>query len=73
MPTRGILVPAGGGHAWGDRLSPKTPFQLAHARLQGSRLTIEFDGSVRGVAPGQAAVCYTGDLVVGGGVVEEAR
>ena len=31
------------------------------------------DEPVRGVAPGQAVVCYDGDVVVGGGTVEETR
>lgn len=45
----------------------------AQARVDGSQLRITFDEPVRAVAPGQAAVCYTGNVVVGGGVVREAR
>ncbi|MFU8891337.1 MAG: tRNA 2-thiouridine(34) synthase MnmA [Anaerosomatales bacterium] len=34
---------------------------------------VELDLPVAGVAPGQAVVCYTGDRVVGGGVVRATR
>lgn len=34
---------------------------------------VELDIPVAGVAPGQAVVCYTGDRVVGGGVVRATR
>jgi tRNA-uridine 2-sulfurtransferase len=43
----------------------------ARAAADG-RLEISLDVPVAGVAPGQAAVCYRGSVVVGGGVVEEA-
>jgi len=36
----------------------------------GERLHIEFDQPCEGVAPGQAAVCYAGDRVLGGGWIE---
>ena len=35
--------------------------------------TVEFDEAVAAVAPGQAAVFYDGDTVVGGGAITEAR
>lgn len=44
--------------------------RAAHARVEGDRLYVEFDEPLEGVAPGQAVVCYDGDLVVGGGVIE---
>lgn len=34
------------------------------------RLTVTFDAPQRGVAPGQAVVCYHGDQVLGGGWIE---
>jgi tRNA-specific 2-thiouridylase len=49
---------------------PETP---ATAELTEERLTVHFDGTVDAVAPGQAIVCYDGDRVVGGGVIEEAE
>jgi len=44
------------------------------ARIEpdGSGATVRFDEPVRAVAPGQAAVFYDGDAVVGGGWIAEA-
>ena len=33
---------------------------------------VEFDEPVRAVAPGQSAVLYDGDVVVGGGIIDKA-
>jgi len=38
----------------------------------GSTLRIEFAEPVFGAAPGQSAVCYRGDTVLGGGIIGEA-
>jgi tRNA-specific 2-thiouridylase len=38
--------------------------------VAGSRLTVNFCEPQRGVAPGQAAVLYAGDQVIGGGWIE---
>ena len=38
--------------------------------LPGSRMRVSFDDPRRGVAPGQAVVCYDGDRVIGGGWIE---
>lgn len=35
----------------------------------GNMVEVEFDANVRGVAPGQSAVFYEGDDVVGGGII----
>lgn len=43
---------------------PATIFSLG-----GGRVHIEFDSPVRAVSPGQAAVAYDGDVVIGGGVI----
>lgn len=45
----------------------------ALARFTGEQLLLRFRAPLRGVAPGQAAVCYKEGVVLGGGVVEEAR
>jgi tRNA-specific 2-thiouridylase len=42
----------------------------AHASVAGGRLLVEFSEPLYGVAPGQSVVCYEGDRVVGGGVIE---
>ena len=41
----------------------------ATATFAEGRLTVTFDEPVSGVAPGQAVVCYRGDIVLGGGSV----
>lgn len=38
--------------------------------LDEERARLQFDSPVRAVAPGQAAVFYDGDVVVGGGIIE---
>ena len=38
--------------------------------LEGGRFLVNFDQPCHGVAPGQAAVCYQGDRVLGGGWIE---
>jgi tRNA-specific 2-thiouridylase len=40
--------------------------------LDGDRFEVTFDAAVHAVAPGQAAVIYDGDLVLGGGLIERA-
>jgi tRNA-specific 2-thiouridylase len=47
--------------------SPPTP---ATVRIDGERATVHFDRPVQAVSPGQAAVVYDGDLVLGGGWIE---
>ena len=42
----------------------------ASASFAGGELALEFREPLEGVAPGQAVVCYRGDLVLGGGVIE---
>jgi len=39
--------------------------------LEGGRFRVRFDEPCRGIAPGQAAVCYEGDRVLGGGWIEQ--
>ena len=38
--------------------------------LSGGRFAVRFDGVCLGIAPGQAAVCYDGDRLLGGGWIE---
>jgi tRNA-specific 2-thiouridylase len=39
--------------------------------LADNRFRVLFDEPCRGIAPGQAAVCYEGDRVLGGGWIEQ--
>jgi len=41
----------------------------ARCRQKGDRLTIDLQDSIAGIAPGQSAVCYQGDIVVAGGII----
>ncbi len=41
--------------------------------IPNNRFHVEFDTPPRAVTPGQAAVCYVGDEVVGGGTIERPR
>ena len=42
----------------------------SRASYESGRLSVTFRQPVRGVAPGQAVVCYAGERVLGGGVIE---
>jgi tRNA-specific 2-thiouridylase len=37
------------------------------------RLRVRFEEPQRAVTPGQAVVCYDGEIVVGGGVIDRAE
>jgi tRNA-specific 2-thiouridylase len=38
--------------------------------LDGGRIRVDFDEPQLAIAPGQSAVIYDGDLVVGGGIIQ---
>ena len=42
---------------------------LSRLNQQGDKVQVEFLANVRGVAPGQSAVFYEGDCVIGGGII----
>jgi tRNA-specific 2-thiouridylase len=46
------------------------PARVVHT---GERVTITFDEPQRAITPGQSAVLYDGDVVLGGGVIEKAE
>ena len=47
---------------------PATVYPLPHNKVR-----IVFDEPQRAITPGQAAVLYDGDLVLGGGTIEEEK
>jgi tRNA-specific 2-thiouridylase len=52
----------------------RSPFAPAVLELfESDKIIVRFRNPVPGVCPGQAAVFYDGDSVVGGGVIESAR
>ncbi len=42
---------------------------LSQLKQEGDKVSVEFLANVRGVAPGQSAVFYEGDDVIGGGII----
>ncbi|MGB1217797.1 MAG: tRNA methyl transferase PRC-barrel domain-containing protein, partial [Saprospiraceae bacterium] len=48
------------------------PGVLAKANHLATTVEVEFMANVRGVAPGQSAVFYEGDDVVGGGIIQSS-
>lgn len=54
----------------GVKIRYRSAFQPATIRpAAGDRITIDFERPVAGATPGQAAVFYDGDVVVGGGTI----
>ena len=54
-------------------LSKPAPVTVSGTLGEGETVTLRFDTAEYGVAPGQAAVIYAGDRVVGGGWIESTR
>jgi tRNA-specific 2-thiouridylase len=61
----------GDGHAGPLSAKVRSMARPAPARLEGDRVI--FDAPEYGVAPGQAAVLYAGERVLGGGWIEETQ
>ena len=66
-------VPDGGLAAKVRSLAKPVPVVLEGTLGEGADCTIRFAGPEYGVAPGQAAVIYAGERVVGGGWIEDTQ
>ncbi|MDD5232338.1 MAG: tRNA 2-thiouridine(34) synthase MnmA [Syntrophales bacterium] len=59
---------------WPSRASVKIRYRKAdipcRIHSEGEKLRVEFEEEQEGVTPGQAAVFYAGETVVGGGIIE---
>ncbi|MFL5763097.1 MAG: tRNA 2-thiouridine(34) synthase MnmA [Bacteroidia bacterium] len=55
------------------RIRYKDPGKMAHVSHKGDKLEVLFNGTVSAIAPGQSAVFYEGDDLVGGGIIERNR
>ena len=64
-------LPAGPLTAKVRSMARPVPIALDGALGEGADVTIRFDTPEFGVAPGQAAVIYAGERVIGGGWIEE--
>ena len=70
---RGVTSPAGTAPAAGDyKVKIRSAAQPAAAHFDGAD-TLVFAEPVRAPAPGQSAVLYRGDCVMGGGFIAEVR
>ena len=61
------------GERYLARMRSSQPLQevTVRAKKGGSRLCIDFERPLSGLAPGQSLVLYRDDLVVGGGIIQE--
>jgi tRNA-specific 2-thiouridylase len=50
----------------------KSPPSPATVRVTGSEFAVEFDRPLRAITPGQAAVIYAGERVIGGGIIAQS-
>lgn len=46
---------------------------LSQLHNEGDQIRVEFLANVKGIAPGQSAVFYEGDDVIGGGIIQKSR
>jgi tRNA-specific 2-thiouridylase len=51
----------------------KSPPAPATVRVRGTEFDVEFDRPLRAITPGQAAVIYAAERVVGGGIIASTR
>ena len=61
--------PVGADFLAGVKIRYKSPRAAARVRVHENEIEIEFEHPLRAITPGQAAVIYDGDRVLGGGVI----
>ncbi len=47
----------------------RTPAQPAHLAIKDGVVTLKLDDAIRAASPGQSAVIYSGEVVIGGGII----
>jgi tRNA-specific 2-thiouridylase len=55
------------------RIRYKDPGKMAQISHKGDKLSVLFNGTVSAIAPGQSAVFYEGEDLIGGGIIERNR
>ena len=68
-----IDPPAGDALRCDVKIRSNSPPAAAHVRATGcDTLEVDFEEPQRAISPGQAAVCYAGEQVIGGGWIDRA-
>jgi tRNA-specific 2-thiouridylase len=49
-----------------------SPVAVSVVPLEGDRVKLVFDEPQFGITPGQAAVFYNGEILLGGGIIEKS-
>jgi len=50
----------------------KDPGSFSTVSMEGNTATVQFYEKAKGIAPGQSAVFYEGNDVIGGGIIQKA-
>jgi tRNA-specific 2-thiouridylase len=66
----GIAAPASPVRAQVQVRYRTRPAEATLVPLDGGRIRVKFDEPLFGITPGQAAVWYDGDVLLGGGIIE---
>jgi tRNA-specific 2-thiouridylase len=66
------MIPAGPFRAEVKIRYKARPVAAMVTPLPDNRMQVQFDSPVRDITPGQGAICYDGDVCLGGGLIEKA-